>query len=40
MSSLQGSSVPAPTQGALRTLEWIGRHENLVVCGPSVIHGT
>jgi DNA replication protein DnaC len=29
------SSVPAPTQGALRTLEWIGRHENLVVCGPS-----
>ncbi len=34
------SSVPAPTQAALRTLEWIGRHENLVVCGPSVIHGT
>jgi DNA replication protein DnaC len=29
------SSVPAPTQHALRTLEWIGRHENLVVCGPS-----
>ncbi len=29
------SSVPAPTQAALRTLEWIGRHENLVVCGPS-----
>jgi len=29
------SSVPAPTQSALRTLEWIGRHENLVVCGPS-----
>ena len=28
------SSVPAPTQAALRTLEWIGRHENLVVCGP------
>ena len=29
------SSIPAPTQRALRTLEWIGRHENLVVCGPS-----
>ena len=24
-----------PTQAALRTLEWVGRHENLVVCGPS-----
>ena len=31
----QLSSVPAPTEAALRTLEWIGRHENLVVCGPS-----
>jgi DNA replication protein DnaC len=29
------SSIPAPTQAALKTLEWIGRHENLVVCGPS-----
>ena len=29
------SSIPAPTQMALGTLEWIGRHENLVVCGPS-----
>ena len=29
------SSVPAPTQHALRTLEWVGRAENLVVCGPS-----
>jgi DNA replication protein DnaC len=29
------SSIPVPTQSALRTLEWIGRHENLVVCGPS-----
>jgi len=29
------SSIPAPTQQALRTLEWISRHENLVVCGPS-----
>ena len=29
------SSIPAPTQPALRTLEWIRRHENLVVCGPS-----
>jgi len=31
----QLSSIPAPTQAALRTLEWLGRHENLVVCGPS-----
>ena len=31
----QLSSIPAPTQQALRTLEWIGRRENLVVCGPS-----
>jgi DNA replication protein DnaC len=29
------SVVPAPTQAALRTLEWVDRHENLVVCGPS-----
>jgi DNA replication protein DnaC len=29
------SSIPAPTQQALRTLEWIHRKENLVVCGPS-----
>lgn len=29
------SSIPGPTQSALRTLEWIGRRENLVVCGPS-----
>lgn len=29
------SSIPAPTQHALRTLEWIGRRENLVVCGPA-----
>ena len=29
------SSIPAPTQHALRTLEWVGRAENLVVCGPS-----
>jgi DNA replication protein DnaC len=31
----QVSSIPAPTQQALRTLEWIDRHENIVVCGPS-----
>jgi DNA replication protein DnaC len=31
----QLSSIPAATQQALRTLEWIGRRENLVVCGPS-----
>lgn len=29
------SSIPQPTQQALRTLEWIGRAENLAVCGPS-----
>jgi DNA replication protein DnaC len=29
------SSIPAPTQRSLTTLEWIGHHENLVVCGPS-----
>ena len=29
------SSIPAPTQRSLITLEWIYRHENLVVCGPS-----
>jgi DNA replication protein DnaC len=29
------SSIPAPTQSALRSLEWVHRHENLVVCGPS-----
>jgi DNA replication protein DnaC len=29
------SSIPAPTQAALRTLEWIGRAENLAVAGPS-----
>jgi DNA replication protein DnaC len=29
------SSIPAPTQRALRTLEWVDRGENVVVCGPS-----
>jgi DNA replication protein DnaC len=29
------SSIPVPSQAALRTLEWIGRRENLVVCGPA-----
>ena len=33
--SPQTSSIPAPTQHALRTLEWVHRRENLVVCGPS-----
>ena len=31
----EASSIPAPTQQALRTLEWVGRRENLVLCGPS-----
>jgi DNA replication protein DnaC len=29
------SSIPTPTQQALRTLEWVHRRENLVVCGPA-----
>lgn len=29
------SSIPSPTQHALRTLEWVGRRENLCICGPS-----
>jgi DNA replication protein DnaC len=29
------SAIPAQTQQALRTLEWIGRAEVLCVCGPS-----
>lgn len=31
----QASSIPTPTQSALRTLEWIGRRENICICGPS-----
>ena len=33
------SSIPAATQHALATLEWLGRAENLAVTGPAVIHG-
>jgi DNA replication protein DnaC len=29
------SAIPKATQQALRTLEWVARAENLVVCGPS-----
>jgi DNA replication protein DnaC len=29
------SSIPAPTQTALRTLEWVGRAECLAITGPS-----
>ena len=29
------SAIPAQTQQALQTLEWIDRHETLVICGPS-----
>ena len=29
------SSIPGPTQKALITLEWLGRAENLAICGPS-----
>ena len=28
------SSIPAPTQQALRTLQWVGRRENLASVGP------
>ncbi|MDA8039396.1 MAG: ATP-binding protein [Actinomycetota bacterium] len=31
----KASSIPAPTQSALRTLEWVRRRENVVVCRPS-----
>lgn len=29
------SSIPAAAQQALRTLEWVARHENLCIAGPS-----
>jgi hypothetical protein len=32
---LSASAIPAPTQNALRTLEWVDRQEVLVVCGRS-----
>lgn len=31
----EDSSIPAPSQSALRTLEWVGRAENLALAGPS-----
>jgi DNA replication protein DnaC len=31
----QTSSIPRLTQNALRTMEWVGRRENLSICGPS-----
>lgn len=31
----QASSIPRPTQNALKTLEWVARKENLCICGPS-----
>ena len=31
----EASSIPPPTQQALRTLEWVHRRENLVICGPA-----
>lgn len=31
----EASPIPLATQRALRTLEWVGRAENLCVCGPS-----
>ena len=33
--SLQASAIPGDAQWALRTLDWIGRAENLVLVGPS-----
>ncbi|MGH7697842.1 MAG: IS21-like element helper ATPase IstB [Candidatus Dormibacteria bacterium] len=32
---MDASSIPRPTQQALITLEWLGRAENLAICGPS-----
>jgi DNA replication protein DnaC len=29
------SSIPRPTQDALKSLEWVTRKENLSICGPS-----
>lgn len=29
------STIPRPTQDALKTLEWVQRKENLCICGPS-----
>jgi DNA replication protein DnaC len=29
------STIPRPTQQALMTLEWVGRAENVALCGPS-----
>jgi DNA replication protein DnaC len=29
------SSIPRPTQDALKSLEWVQRKENLSICGPS-----
>jgi DNA replication protein DnaC len=31
----QASTIPRPTQDALKTLEWVQRKENLCICGPS-----
>lgn len=31
----QKSSIPRPTQDALKTLEWVRNKENLCICGPS-----
>jgi DNA replication protein DnaC len=31
----QASTIPRPTQDALKTLEWVQRQENLCICGPS-----
>src|SRR5207244_5100482 len=31
----EDSSIPTPTQQALMTLEWVGRAENLAICGPT-----
>ena len=31
----EDSSLPTPTQQALMTLEWVGRAENLAICGAS-----
>jgi DNA replication protein DnaC len=35
----EDSSIPTPSQSALRTLEWVGRAENLAIAGPVIDNG-
>ena len=33
--SRPAATIAEPTQNGLRTLEWVDRPENLIICGPS-----